>query len=86
MNTCIDCGEWERDCTCCPHDETDHGICLSCNRQTDMNAHDYGKSYAPGNTGPRGLALGDYEHPVFDGPQPRARPVPMRGLNTEGDE
>lgn len=36
-------------------------------------------------TGPRGIKLGDYEHPVFDGPQPRDRPALPHGmqLNTE---
>lgn len=30
---------------CCPHDETDHGYCISCGAQTDANAHDY-KDYS----------------------------------------
>lgn len=52
----------------CPHDETDHGICLDCGQQTDMNAHDYGKEIPRAGTGPRGIGLADYENPVFDGP------------------
>lgn len=41
---------------------------------------------APGSTGPRGLKLGDFERPVFDGPQPGDKRPPLAGINTEGDE
>ncbi len=30
----------EEFCTC-PHDETDHWICLCCGRDVDMNSHNY---------------------------------------------
>lgn len=38
----------------------------------------------PGSTGPRGLRMADFEHPVFDGPPRGPQPSkPLDNLNTE---